>query len=530
MTWLLLGTLLVWLALGPWVVVAVLAAMLVPRLRWWLQDHLVVPRKLVTVSAAVVTLTAGAVLVVPDGWLPIPPGPGVLATPSYLGRPASVRPLAVEPVPQHPHLAPHGAAAGSGDSWRSGAVPGAGPAGLQPQVETAWFGREACQDLAFDTRGRVITVCDGSGGPRLHVVDPESMRKAASLDLPERAGGGPSAELCGATPFYLDAQDRAVVARADRQVEVLRTSDGAGDPDLTVDQTWDLQPFVPDGDCVVALAPDRSGRVWWASRAGLVGTISPESGEVAAHDLGESVHDGLAVDDAGVHVVTDHAVHRLTAGPDGQPQPVWTSPYDRGEDRKPGQRVQGSGTGPTVLDGGVVAFADNADPAMHVVFVEAASGKEICRRAVFEDGASATEASLVSVGDGVVVVNQYGNRGRRSTALGFASEPGVVRVDVAGGDCTVRWTSDRVVPSGTPRASWGNGLVYAYTKRPSWTGVSAWYVTALDAVTGRAMWSARAGTGAWYDNRGASVALAPDGTLWTATAAGLVRVRDRSSD
>ena len=433
-----------------------------------------------------------------------------------------------QPVPDHPHLAPDGAAAGPGDSWRSGAVPGAGPAGLQPQVDSAWFGRETCRELAFDTHGRIVTVCEESGGPRLHVVDPGSMRKAVSLDLPEPTAGG-SAELCASTPFYLDAQDRAVVARADRQVEALRTSDGAGDPDLTVDQTWDLQPFVPDGDCLVALAPDWSGRIWWASRAGLVGTISPEGGQTAAHDLGEPVHDGLAVDADGVFVITDHALHRLTAGSDGQPEPVWTTPYDRGEDRKPGQLSRGSGSGPTVL-GGVVAFTDNADPAMHVVFVEAGSGKEICRRAVFEDGSSATEAALVSVGTGVVAVNQYGNRGRLSTALGFTSEPGVVRVDVAGGDCTVRWASDRVVPSGTPRASWANGLVYAYTKRPTWTGVSAWYVTALDAASGRPMWSARTGTGPWYDNRGASVALAPDGALWTGTAAGLVRVRDRDSD
>lgn len=516
MTWLLLATLLAWMAFGPWVVAAALALMVVPRLRWWVQDHLVLSSRRTTTAAAVLALLAGLVIVVPDGWLPIPPGPGSLATPSYLGRPASARPVAAAEAAQNPGLSPQAASSG--------------PLGLQPQVDTAWFGGELCPQLAFDSHERVITVCEGRGGTRLHVIDPESMRKLTSLELPERAAASSEAEaLCGHPPSYLDAADRVVVARADRRVQALRTSDGADDPDLTVDQSWDLRPFVPDGDCVVALVPDWSGRIWWASSAGLVGTIAADSGDVRVHDLGERIHDRIAVEESGVHVVTDRAVHRLVAGPDGTPQPVWRTPYDRGDERKPGQLARGSGTGPTVLAGGVVAFADNADPAMHVVFLESATGKEICRRAVFEEGASATEAALVSLGGGVVAVNQYGNRGARSTLLGFASEPGVVRVDVAGGDCTVRWSSDQVVPSGTPRVGWANGLVYAYSKRPSWTGVSAWFVTALDAESGRAMWSARTGTAGWYDNRGASVALSPDGSLWAGTLAGLVRVRDRAT-
>ena len=77
------------------------------------------------------------------------------------------------------------------------------------------------------------------------------------------------------------------------------------------------------------------------------------------------------------------------------------------------------------------------------------------------------------------------------------------------------------------KASWATGLVYAYTKRPSWTGVSSWYVTAIDAATGRTMWSVRTGTGMLMNNDHAAITIAPDGSLWIATLAGLVRVRDR---
>ena len=57
--------------------------------------------------------------------------------------------------------------------------------------------------------------------------------------------------------------------------------------------------------------------------------------------------------------------------------------------------------------------------------------------------------------------------------------------------------------------------------------MSSWYVTAIDATTGRTMWSVRTGTGMLMNNDHAAITLAPDGALWIATLAGLVRVRDR---
>lgn len=72
-----------------------------------------------------------------------------------------------------------------------------------------------------------------------------------------------------------------------------------------------------------------------------------------------------------------------------------------------------------------------------------------------------------------------------------------------------------------------DGLLYARTKRPSLLGVSAWYLTAVDAETGRSMWGVRTGTGMLAGSNGSQVTLGPDGTAWLGTMAGLVRVTDR---
>ena len=79
----------------------------------------------------------------------------------------------------------------------------------------------------------------------------------------------------------------------------------------------------------------------------------------------------------------------------------------------------------------------------------------------------------------VVVENNHGYSSPLSTVLGRATDPGLARVDVVDGECEVTWTNDDVVaPTSVAKASLATGLVYAYTKRPTWWGVSAWYLTA----------------------------------------------------
>ena len=76
------------------------------------------------------------------------------------------------------------------------------------------------------------------------------------------------------------------------------------------------------------------------------------------------------------------------------------------------------------------------------------------------------------------------------------------------------------------KASLGNGLLYAYTKPPRADGVDAWYVTAIDLRTGATRWSRLTGTGTQWNNHYSSIYLGPDGTLYVATLAGLIRMKD----
>ncbi|GAB3792947.1 SMP-30/gluconolactonase/LRE family protein [Nocardioides ungokensis] len=522
----LLGVGLLWLALGPWVLPAALATLLVPRVRAWMRPTW---RAVAAVAAAVLAL-AGLVWLVPDGWLPIPPGPGALVTPGYVGRPAAVRPIRME-VPQQPHLAANGTGSVHDDAWATDTYPWSGPLGESPGVDTSWFGLEECAGLAVDSHDRLVGLCGDLHGRSLHVIDPDSMNPVATKELPGSGdtGTGSSEDLCAGGYFFLDDRDRAVVATTDRRVLVVATSDADGDPDLTTEASYDLTSQVPDHDCLVALMPDRDGRIWWTTQQGRVGTIDQSSGRVRVLDLGEEIANSFAVDGNDAYVVTTHALYRLDVGPSGRPAVTWRTAYDRGSEQKSGQLSRGSGTTPTLLPGGLVAITDNADPRMDVVFYRTDSGDEVCRSAVFGDDESATESSLVSVGTGVIVENNHGYGGPLSTAFGMTADGGLARVDVADGDCSVRWTSDEVAPSSVPKLSRANGLLYTYTKPHSWWGANAWYLTAIDARTGRSVFKVRTGLGALMNNHHSAVTLTRDGSAYVGTVGGLVRVRDRST-
>ncbi len=514
-----------WLALGPWVLVAAIGSLLVPRVRRWLRPS----RRVVVGWAAAAVAVVGVVVIVPDGVLPIPPGAGLMVTPKYVGHAATPHPIPMDPL-QHPGLAPNGASSMHGDAWASDAYTWSGPLGRSPEVDTAWYGIEECATLAFDSHGRLIALCGTWSGPRLHVLDPDSMRPVVTHVLPKRTkvgGAKPWQNLCAGAYFYLDDRDRAVVATTDRRILVFRTSSADGDPALEVEHSIDLTAVVPGDDCLIAVLPDWSGRTWFVTRDGRAGFLGPGS-HPEVLDLDEQVANSIAVgEDGAVYVVTVEALYRLEVG-NGRPVVSWRAAYDRGRRTKPGQLSHGSGTTPTVLPGGLVAITDNAEPRMHVQFYAVDDGRLVCQAAVFGAGASASDNSLVSLGDAVVVENNYGYSSPFSTLLGRSTAGGLARVDIDDGHCAVAWTASETAPTSVAKASLANGLVYAYTKRRSVWGASAWYLTALDARTGGTVWSVRTGLGMAFNNHYAAITLAPDGSAYVATLAGMVRVRDRT--
>ncbi|MDI6908700.1 hypothetical protein [Nocardioides sp.] len=469
----LVGVALLVLVAGPLVLLLAGLTLYLPRVRAWLRPT----RRVVAGWLVAVLALAGVAVVVPDGWLPIPPGPGTWVTPSYVGRPV---------------------------------VGGAehGPAGESPQVRTRSYGLDDCRRLEVDPHGRLVTVCGDSGHPVLRLVDAESLRQRAAKDLPARAADCPAA-------FDLDAAGRAMVVAGDRLL-VVGTADADDEPDLTTEATVDLG--IAEDDCVVGVAADAAGRTWFATRAGIAGVVA--GGRVARVDLGDEVDRPPAAAAAGAYVAGAAGLHRVELA--GRRVAVaWSSAYDGGGER---------GAAPVPLPSGLVAVADNREPRLQVVFHRADTGAPVCRAEVFGDDAGATDGGLVAAGDAVVVQNSHGYDGPLSTVLGRTSDRGIARVAVVDGECRVTWSTDLDVPSGAPAVSVEDGLVYASVKRHSWLGVDAWYLAALDLGTGRLLWARRTGLGVLHDNHHGEITLGPGRAAYLPVLGGLVRVRDREVD
>ncbi|MFC6153074.1 hypothetical protein [Nocardioides yefusunii] len=506
-----------YVAVGPWGLVAAAALLLVPQIR----ERVPRPRltrKGVGIGAAVVVAVSGIVVVLPDGFLSVPTAGGLVVLPGYEGRQQAAKPLETEEPAQHPWVADY-------------ALHNPGPLGDAPVARSGWYGLEGCRNLKADSRGRIVAICNDPRSPVVRVIDAKTLRSAASKRLP----GVPDtddearAHACDGTHGYLDNGDRLVMATTDQRILAIGTADANGDPDLTVDETWNLNRILEKDDCLVTVAPDWSGKIWFAALSGRVGVLDPVAGGAQIADLGARVTRQFAVDEQGVYVTSDEAVHRLDITAAGV-QVGWTHRYERGVEVKSGQFTQGSGSGPTLVDGDLLAFTDNAEPRMRVVFLDRSNGSEVCSAGVFDGGESSTDTPLVSTGSGVVVVNDHGAESTASTFWGFATAGGLARVDQKEGTCTVTWRSDVSAPDVRPVISWRTGQLYTYAKRPTLWGVPAWYLVAIDAESGRTSFTVRGGTGRGLEPRESVMTLDDSGQAFVGVVGGLVRVRDRVRD
>ena len=477
------------------------------------------------VAAVFLVLAAPAVAVPAQ---PIPEGPGAGSLPGFSGSPAAQNPVAVPDPPRHPFMAPNGRSNLHVDAYQSDVHQGPGPLGREMERRSTFL-EGVCASVTFDSRGRIETVCVGVEGPKLVLLDPRTLETLAVMPLPPRVpgGGGLFTDFAGGGYFYLDQLDRAVIPTTTRHVYVVRqTGGGTG---FQVERDYDLSTAVLPGDKIISALPDWSGRLWFASTNGVVGTVTAD-GTVRSRPLGEKIANSFAVEDTGaVYIVTDAALYRLRAGGNGVPRTVWRAAYENSGVQKPGQASAGSGTTPTLM-GDVVAITDNADP-MNVLVYRRARGERICRQPVFEPGASATDQSLIGTGSSLVVENNYGYSGPTATQGGRTTSPGLERVDLdPGGGCHSVWRSAERAPSVVPKLSARNGIVYTYTKdpQPSDPSADAWYLTALDFATGRTLYKRLGGEGLGYNNNYAPITLGPDGTAYVGTLGGLVALRDQA--
>ena len=460
---------------------------------------------------------------------PIPEG--MHNEPEFVGEPATPQPIAVPPLsPQHPFLAPNGRSNIHDDAYMTGSYDGPGPLGRGTTRRDVFEARD-CASLTFDSRDRIVTVCVGLDRPVLVLKDPVTLATLASYDLPPRQPGlgNPFQDFSGGGYFYLDERDRVVVPTTTRHLLVIEV---LPEPGFRVVRDVDLNgPVAPD-DKIVSVLPDWSGRLWFVGQSGAVGTVGRDDDTVRVFETGEPIGNSFSVDEEnGVYIVTDGALYRFEAAPDGTPRVVWRQPYDNTGQLKPGQTQRGSGTTPDLGTNGTVAITDNADPMNVVVYHRArnASGpREICRMPVFERGASATDNSLITAGNSIVVENNYGYSGPAATQNGASPAIGVERVDydIGSRTCTKVWRSEERSPSVVPKLSLATGLVYLYTKEPQDDGDDVWYLTALDFRSGRTVYKAFAGEGLGHNNHYAPITLGPDGSAYIGVLGGLVRVAD----
>jgi hypothetical protein len=468
--------------------------------------------------------------------VPIPEGPESGSVPEFIGAPHKPKAVQAPAVPRHPFMAPNGRSNIHNDAYQTDTYTWTGPLGNAMQRASTFQGSE-CASVTFDGVGRIVAVCVGVEHPRLVLMDPGSLALLATFDLPPRlvnpaSGGNPFTDFSGGGYFYLDHRDRAVIPTTTRHIWVIGQTSTVLGPGFALERDYDVTSAVPLGDSIISALPDWSGRIWFVSGNGVVGTVDPASGTVRSMALGERIGNSFAVDETGgVFIVTDAALYRFDATAAGAPAISWRAAYLNTGVKKPGQTQAGSGTTPTLMGSQYVAITDNADP-MNIVVLRRAktvSGtRHVCTHPVFEPGAGSTDQSLIGTGRSMVVENNYGYSGLTATEGGATTTPGLERVDIndTATGCRTVWHSDERAPSVVPKLSLANGLVYTYTKPPNAAGTDAWYFTAIDFRTGRTIFSRLAGTGLGFNNNFAPVSIGADGSGYVGALGGLVRLAD----
>jgi len=462
---------------------------------------------------------------------------GTPSLPAFSGAPASAHKVS-DPTnpPQNPYMAADPNSNIHNDTWMTDAYRRPGPLGqaLAPTSEAK--PPSLCGSLAFDSRGRIVSVCPSLiAPPTARIIDPDSLATIAEYVLPTAPNPPNTPEyqnFTGGGYFFLDNKDRIWVPTKTDHIFVLGQSDDGSAFELRRD--YDLTSVLDESsERITSALPDFDGLIWFVSKAsGKVGTLDRRTGELRVKKLGEEIENSFAIGEDGAYIVSDERMYRFKANRNNRPRIVWEKRYPNSGIVKPSQVNAGSGTTPTIMDNGYVAITDNADPMNVVVYRTQrklrGDPREVCRQPVFEPGASATENSLITAGRSLIVENNYGYQDPFGPNSGAVTEPGIARVDVnrRGTGCKLRWTNDEVrAPTVVPKLSTKTGLVYLYTRPPD-PAAQGYYWTAVDWHSGETAWSRYAGSGLPFNNNYAGLALGPDGTAYLGVTGGILALRD----
>src|SRR4051812_30614920 len=219
-------------------------------------------------------------------------------------------------------MAPNGSSNLHEDAYQSDASQRTGPLGRDMQRTSTFYSRE-CGSVTFDSRGRIVTVCVGLDKPILKLLDPRTLDELATMDLPPRRPGDPSAAFTsfgGGGYFYLDDRDRAVVPTTTHHILTVAVR---GETFVT-ESDVDVSAAMAEDDSIISALPEWAGAIWFATKNGVVGRIDPATHGVKSTALNEPMGNSFAIDETGgVYIVTDAAEYRFDTGPDGGPAVTW---------------------------------------------------------------------------------------------------------------------------------------------------------------------------------------------------------------
>jgi hypothetical protein len=454
---------------------------------------------------------------------------GVLVIPSAAGA-APKHPA----PPRNPHISRGPDATMHGDSEASDTIGVAGPG--RGAVSTSYRPLAAdCPTVLIGADGFIQAVCVNIVGenPTAYLIDPATTLPVASLRLTK---GG----LLGGIYSYLDNHDRLVITDGSNSLMIVsHRRNSAGAWQFAVTKKISLSHAIAASDSVVGLTPSWDGHIWFASAAGVVGTVNPSTGAIRHTHLpkGETVANSIASGPKGVAIVSTRALYEYRSAHNGVPHRQWRRAYNAGTVRKPGQLSKGSGATPTFFGprtgAEYVAITDNADRREHLLVYSVASGSRVCRTAVVRG----TENSPVGFGRSVYVASTYGYPYPAVPAGAGPASPatapftgGLTRVEVrpGGHGCTIKWTSP-VRSASVPKLSRADGLIYTTSRSgasdPSTTSSGDRYdFVAIKASTGQVVNKALIGYGSEFDPVQQAGAIDRDGTYYQGVLTGIVRV------
>lgn len=465
---------------------------------------------------------------------PIAPGPPSVAPP-HSGSAFTAQPTPYTDAPQNPFLAADPNNNIHDDTWMTDAYARRGPLGRKLVTKSAAYPSSLCGSLTFDRHGRILSVCPSAGAPpQARIIDPKTLAIRATYDMPtapDPPGTKTYQNFTGGGYFFLDQQDRIWSATKTSHLYVI--AENAAGTSLTRVRDYDLTSVLTSDERVTSALPDFSGRIWFVSKKdGKVGILNTKTRAIKVLRTGEEIENSFAVDRNAIYVVSDKRMYRFSAV-NGRPHVDWKVTYGNSGIVKPSQVDAGSGTTPTLMKHGYVAITDNFDPMNVVVYRKAKRlhGKPrlVCQVPVFRKGGSATENSLITAGRSLVVENNYGYQDPFGPNMGAPTRPGFARVDVLkhGKGCRKVWTNrTERAPSVVPKLSTRTGLIYTYTQDRDAANVQRWSWTAISFKTGKTAWKQLAGTGGFYNNNYAGLALGPNGTAYLGTFGGMLSLRD----